>query len=79
MQKSDIHCSPNNRNELAEIGAEIIIHTFDRPTNKDSGEVLYGGTDKKRTNLNYPLNEKNPLKVDFVFSSMISNPSSMIF
>ncbi len=63
MQKTGIHCSPNIRNELAEIGAEIIIHTFDRPLSGESGKCISGGTNKKTTSLNYPLHEKNYIKV----------------
>ena len=63
MQKTEIHWSPNDRNQLAEIGAEIIIHTFDRPLTGESGKCLSGGTNRKTTNLNYPLNEKSHIKV----------------
>jgi hypothetical protein len=63
MQKTEIHWSPNDRNQLAEIGAEIIIHTFDRPLSGESGKCLSGGTNKKTTSLNYPLHEKNNIKV----------------
>jgi len=62
MQRTEIHWSPNDRNQLAEIGAEIIIHTFDRPLTGESGKCLSGGTNKKTTNLNYPLNEKSHIK-----------------
>ncbi|CAF4470986.1 unnamed protein product [Rotaria sp. Silwood2] len=62
MQKTEIHWSPNERNQLAEIGAEIIIHTFDRPLSGESGKCLSGGTNKKTTSLNYPLHEKNNIK-----------------
>lgn len=65
MQRTEIHWSPNDRNQLAEIGAEIIIHTFDRPLTGESGKCLSGGTNKKTTNLNYPLNEKSHIKVRF--------------
>jgi hypothetical protein len=40
MQNTEIHWSPNHRNELAEIRAEIIIHTFDRPLSGESGKCL---------------------------------------
>lgn len=63
MQRTEIHWSPNDRNQLAEIGAEIIIHTFDRPLTGESGKCLSGGTNRKTTNLNYPLNEKSHIKV----------------
>ncbi|CAF0871962.1 unnamed protein product [Rotaria sp. Silwood1] len=62
MQKTEIHWSPNDRNQLAEIGAEIIIHTFDRPLSGESGKCVSGGTNKKTTSLNYPLHEKNNIK-----------------
>ncbi|CAF1350017.1 unnamed protein product [Adineta steineri] len=62
MQKAEIHWSPNDRNQLAEIGAEIIIHTFDRPLSGESGKCVLGGTNKKTTSLNYPLHEKNNIK-----------------
>jgi len=67
MQKTEIHWSPNDRNQLAEIGAEIIIHTFDRPLSGESGKCVSGGTNKKTTSLNYPLHEKNNIKVREVF------------
>jgi hypothetical protein len=63
MQKTEIHWSPNDRNQLAEIGAEIIIHSFDRPLSGESGKCFSGGTNKKTTRLNYPLHEKNNIKV----------------
>lgn len=63
MQKTEIHWSPNDRNQLAEIGAEIIIHSFDRPLTGESGKCLSGGTNKKTTRLNYPLHEKNNIRV----------------
>jgi hypothetical protein len=63
MQKTEIYCSPNDRNQLAEIGAEIIIHSFDRPLSGESGKCFSGGTNKKTTRLNYPLHEKNNIKV----------------
>lgn len=63
MQKTEIHWSPNDRNQLAEIGAEIIIHSFDRPLSGESGKCVSGGTNKKTTRLNYPLHEKNNIKV----------------
>ncbi|UJR38550.1 hypothetical protein I4U23_031216 [Adineta vaga] len=62
MQKTEIHWSPNDRNQLAEIGAEIIIHTFDRPLSGESGKCVLGGTNRKTTSLNYPLHEKNYFK-----------------
>ncbi|CAF0964213.1 unnamed protein product [Adineta ricciae] len=62
MQKTEIHWSPNDRNQLAEIGAEIIIHTFDRPLSGESGKCVLGGTNKRTTSLNYPLHEKNYIK-----------------
>ncbi|CAF4686880.1 unnamed protein product, partial [Rotaria magnacalcarata] len=61
-KKTEIHWSPNDRNQLAEIGAEIIIHTFDRPLSGESGKCVSGGTNKKTTSLNYPLHEKNNIK-----------------
>jgi hypothetical protein len=71
MQNTEIHWSPNHRNELAEIRAEIIIHTFDRPLSGESGKCLSGGTNKKTTSLNYPSLEKNYIKVstNFLFHS----------
>lgn len=62
MQKTEIHWSPNERNQLAEIGAEIIIHSFDRPLTGESGKCFSAGTNKKTTRLNYPLHEKNHIK-----------------
>lgn len=70
MQKTEIHWSPNERNQLAEIGAEIIIHSFDRPLSGESGKCFSGGTNKKTTRLNYPLHEKNNIKV---FISLFQN------
>ena len=72
MQKTEIHWSPNDRNQLAEIGAEIIIHSFDRPLTGESGKCVSGGTNKKTTRLNYPLHEKNNIKVSN-FSLKISS------
>ena len=66
MQKTEIHWSPNDRNQLAEIGAEIIIHTFDRPLSGESGKCVLGGTNKRTTSLNYPLHEKNYIKVCYI-------------
>lgn len=69
MQKTEIHWSPNDRNQLAEIGAEIIIHTFDRPLSGESGKCVLGGTNKRTTSLNYPLHEKNYIKVCYIVFS----------
>ncbi|CAF1130009.1 unnamed protein product [Didymodactylos carnosus] len=53
-QRTEICWSPNISNDLAEIGAEIIIHVFDKPTKKC--------TSNRRLNFTYPVQEKNSIK-----------------